>query len=75
MRPDLNPAQARALTRLAEHGGIARTVPFMHTHDVYRSTLQSLERRQLTRSIEHRNRDGSVVHMTRLTDAGREVTA
>ena len=72
MRPDLNPSQARALTRLAEHGGIARTVPFMNTHDVYRSTLQSLERRQLTRSIEHRQRNGAVVHMTRLTDAGRE---
>ena len=75
MRPDLNPSQARALALLAEHGGIAQTRHLYLGGEVHRATLRYLERRGLTRSIEHRNRDGSVMHMTRLTEAGREVTA
>lgn len=75
MQPSLNPTQARAVETLKQLGGIAQTRHLYLGHEIPRATLRYLERRQLTRSIEHRQRNGSVVHMTRLTDAGREVTA
>lgn len=46
----MNPMQKRALDLLRDLGGEAKTMHLVLGHGVYRATLQSLERRGLTRT-------------------------